>query len=426
MISLTTFAFGIFVVVLAIVIAHYGALAYFLRTFHRTAWRRSSGPFTPKAAVLLTLRGADPFLDRCLSGLLRQDYPDYRVFLVVDSADDPALTALAPLLAGAPNGLAETVVVEEHLQTCSLKNNSLCHIIERLDPSFEIVAMIDADVCPHRTWLRELTAPFFDAGVGAATGQRWYIPQRANCGSLIRYLWNAAAIVQMILHTIPWGGTLAFRRKIVDRPEFLASWRRSITDDVSALKLVRAAGKRAVFVPALLMVNREVCMLRAFYPWVKRQLLMAKLYHPAWGPIVAQAIFLTLPLLGAAAAIVGGFLIPGERMAAVWGASAILLYSVGVTAALGIMERGVRKELRKRDEPLTRPTVSFVVKSLGAILLTQMVYTSAMIGMYRLKRVEWRGVEYEIGRDKSIRLLKYIPYAQVEKKRETDASPTSL
>src|SRR5579871_2214250 len=45
----------------------------------------------PKVQVLLCLRGVDPFLDRCLSGLANQDYPDYRVTIILDSWDDEAL-----------------------------------------------------------------------------------------------------------------------------------------------------------------------------------------------------------------------------------------------------------------------------------------------------------------------------------------------
>src|SRR5262249_33172047 len=44
----------------------------------------------PPAAVILALRGADPSLVGCLTGLLRQDYPHYVVRIVIDSREDPA------------------------------------------------------------------------------------------------------------------------------------------------------------------------------------------------------------------------------------------------------------------------------------------------------------------------------------------------
>src|SRR5262249_954046 len=44
----------------------------------------------PFAAVVLSLRGADPSLRDCLRSLLRQDYPRYRLLIVIDGPGDPA------------------------------------------------------------------------------------------------------------------------------------------------------------------------------------------------------------------------------------------------------------------------------------------------------------------------------------------------
>jgi len=45
----------------------------------------------PKAAVVLCLRGKDPFLADCLRALLTQDYPCFDVRIVVDANDDRRL-----------------------------------------------------------------------------------------------------------------------------------------------------------------------------------------------------------------------------------------------------------------------------------------------------------------------------------------------
>jgi cellulose synthase/poly-beta-1,6-N-acetylglucosamine synthase-like glycosyltransferase len=60
-----------------------------------------------------------------------------------------------------------------------------------------VLAVIDADAVPHRWWLRDLVAPLSDPRVGVATGNRWYMPEHANWGSLVRYLWNVGAVVQV-------------------------------------------------------------------------------------------------------------------------------------------------------------------------------------------------------------------------------------
>ena len=44
----------------------------------------------PRTTVLLCIRGLDPSLLHCLNGLLDQDYSNYDIRIIVDSADDPA------------------------------------------------------------------------------------------------------------------------------------------------------------------------------------------------------------------------------------------------------------------------------------------------------------------------------------------------
>ena len=51
--------------------------------------------------------------------------------------------------------------------------------------------------------------------MGVASGNRWYMPAEATAGSLVRYLWNAAAVVQMYWYGIAWGGSLAFKTKLL-------------------------------------------------------------------------------------------------------------------------------------------------------------------------------------------------------------------
>src|SRR5580700_9528897 len=102
----------------------------------------------PRAAVVLSVRGADPSLVECLRRLMQQDYPDYEVHLVIDSEDDPAWEMLRPLLA---DNRAEHVFVRllrtKH-ETCSLKVSALAQAIGTLDESIGVVALIDADVIP--------------------------------------------------------------------------------------------------------------------------------------------------------------------------------------------------------------------------------------------------------------------------------------
>ncbi|HEY4761846.1 MAG TPA: glycosyltransferase family 2 protein, partial [Thermoguttaceae bacterium] len=171
---------------------------------------------SPRTAIVLCLRGRDPFLEKCLESLLKQDYPDYQLHVIIDNRQDPAWQVAESL---AIRYGAERVCIEaldDRHSTCSLKCSAVTQSIGRLDDSFQVAALIDADTMPHRSWLRELTAPMADDHIGAATGNRWYMPEVSSWGALVRYLWNAAAVVQMYWYEIAWGGTLAVKRKVID------------------------------------------------------------------------------------------------------------------------------------------------------------------------------------------------------------------
>ena len=56
----------------------------FVRTLRNFAVPLISDEKAPRAVVMLCLRGTDPFLRKCLFGLLNQDYPAYQVRIVID------------------------------------------------------------------------------------------------------------------------------------------------------------------------------------------------------------------------------------------------------------------------------------------------------------------------------------------------------
>jgi hypothetical protein len=417
----SSIAFVLFIIIAVIDAVHYAALFIFLRGICRNERQTSDTPFTPKTLVCLALRGADPFLKRCITGLLTQDYPNYALRLIVDSSEDSALPAVKEILDSLVHRQAEVdiMTVSEHYTTCTLKCNSLVHVLAALDPSFEAVAVCDADVQPHPSWLRDLVAPLADPGIAATTGQRWYIPDKPNTGSLVRYLWNAAAVVQMYLYAIPWGGSMALRRDLF--AEAAAVWRTAFTDDASLAAALKKTGGKLRFVPSLFMVNRETVTLPVFHRWVKRQLLCAKLHHPSWNKIAGQGILITVPLLTAAGLLVTG-LCCHHWQTVFWSASSVILYWAGVYGTLPLMERAVQRRLAKRDaEKMTDKPHWYWQRTLGTLALiplTQFVYTSALLRLYFLRRVEWRGVEYEIS-GKSVRLTAYKAYTAGQKENES-------
>ena len=145
--------------------------------------------------------------------LLKQNYPQYDLKLIIDSQEDPAWQIASQTI----NELKATNVQINHLRiirhNCSLKCSSLIQAVSDLDDSYKVVAFVDADTIVHTNWLRELVSPLTNPKVGATTGNRWYVPTGSYWGSLVRYAGNVATVVQMYLFGIPWGGTLAVKNR---------------------------------------------------------------------------------------------------------------------------------------------------------------------------------------------------------------------
>src|ERR1051326_5770980 len=136
----------------------------------RAARRQPTEEFSwPRAAVVLSLRGADPFLTDCVAGLLDQDYPNYEIIIVIDSREDPAWAAVQRVLdiSGKQRTPVTMRAVESRRESCSLKVSAQLEALQGLAAEVEVVAVFAADVLPSRTWLRALVRPLLDPRVGA-------------------------------------------------------------------------------------------------------------------------------------------------------------------------------------------------------------------------------------------------------------------
>ncbi len=370
----------------------------------------------PTALVVLCLRGSDPFLERCLTGLLEQDYPNFHLRIIVDQRQDPAWQVVEDVLARQRAIHVSVEPLVERYETCSLKCSSLIQALTDLDEEYEVVALLDGDTLPHPSWLRELVAPLRDERVGVSSGNRWYMPQDAGWGSLVRYFWNAAAVVQMYWNRFTWGGSVALRAEIFRQGDLLASWKTSVSTDTVIYNVIRRHGYQTAFVPSLMMVNREACALPNFFRWVQRQMVVARLYHPGWPVVFTHGLVTTLVLAAAFAGLAGSLAL-GVSSAAVALAGGLTAYLLGMIALFALLEHAVRRVVRARSEATSRLRLPMLLKALLAIPLTQFVYAAALLKVTRLRRVEWRGVTYTIEGPRRVRMVEYQPYEQ----READA-----
>jgi hypothetical protein len=306
--------------------------------------------------------------------------------------------------------------------TCSLKCSSLVQAISQLDASYEVVALLDADIVPHKSWLRDLVAPLADPDVAAATGNRWYSPGSISWGSLVRWQWNCAAVVLMTWGRIPWGGTLAIKRDVLVRSRALDRWAHAFCEDTLLYGELRRLGYRVAFVPSLMMVNREGCTLTGFCGWVRRQLLAARLYHPAWGMVLGHGLTLSAAQLVALVSGVAALAL-GQGRAAAWIAAGMGVYWAVMAILLATAEKAVRRIQVARGESTHWITPWTLPRIAAAMLLTQAVYAGTLLSALFIRAVTWRGIRYSVEGPGRIRMMKYRPYSECLR---SQGSPESL
>jgi cellulose synthase/poly-beta-1,6-N-acetylglucosamine synthase-like glycosyltransferase len=386
------------------------ALKLIVRLLRRPVLAAASGP---KVAVVLCVRGADETLARCLDGLLGQDYSPYEIVIVVDDESDPGMSVVRRILerTGAVNVRLEALT--QRSGGCSLKCSALIQAVSGLDESVAVVAFIDADAVPHRTWLRELIAPLGDAHVGAATGVRWYAPSFATWGSSFRYLWNVPAIVCLDAFHIAWGGCLAIRREAFAKANLLEKWGKAYCEDTMTYAALKPAGMKLAFIPTLVLVNHDDCTVAGFCEWCVRQMLASRLYHPAWLLIVLHGLATTFAWMAPIGLTIWAAA-TGQWSLANGIGSALVAYWVIQWVALLALERCVEHVVARRDEPVARLSFGALWRSFIAIPITQAVYVVILLATMRVRRVCWRGIWYEINGPWDVQRGPYTPYSATD------------
>ncbi len=417
---MTTIATVALFAAILLVLIHSVLILNILRTFRNWQSTPLQDYDCPKTVICLNLRGLDPFLATALPALLNQDYPNYDVIIVVDHPDDPVYALAEEVIKASNKNNVKLGVLKNRKETCSLVNSSLIQTIQNNLNDYEVVAMIDADAMPHKTWLRELVAPLRNKKVGAVTGQRWYFPPRANMGDLIRYIWNIPAVLQMIYFQIPWGGSLAIRIDVLQKCNVLDYYEKALVQDVPLFDILKKQGYTIEFVPSVLMINRESVTLSSLVPWIQRQLLWAILYHSSWWKIVMHGILVTLvPFL--LLSLIATSALLNQSFIAVLATSCLVGYGVITLCQLLLLEYLVGRIVKKRNECTKWLTPLKLIAFIPAMILTQLLYPKALLFALFSRNIEWRGIHYRIDAPLKVKMLNYEPYKIKEQKNKNNS-----
>ncbi len=114
--------------------------------------------------------------------------------------------------------------------------------VSKVDRQSEVFVFVDTDARPRSDWLRSLVAPLHDERIGAATGYRWFIPERGGFASHLRSVWNASiasALGEREDKNFCWGGSTAIRKATFEKLEVAERWHGTVSDDFTLTRVLQ-------------------------------------------------------------------------------------------------------------------------------------------------------------------------------------------
>ncbi len=379
-------------------------LALYIKTLSNVDATPSDARNYSPMLVVLSLRGADPYLRDSLTRLLTSDYPDVRFRIVIDSADDPSLTIVDAFLQERDDARVERMILKNRLPHCGGKVSGLLEATESIPENCQLVAWIDGDSLLHRTALRELADGLRDPKVGAVSGNRWYLPPEASLSGITRMFWNAFAVPTMNMVGILWGGCMAMRAADLRNPELRSLLANSFIEDSTICNYVRSSGRTTAMIAAAFLLNRETISLRDHYRFATRQLFTVRIDNSRWWLVATHMLALNLTILL--------MLIPMSMPWLQWWKEICVVYLLLTGLSLTAIPFGhlrVCRILRDRGESVPRISLSQWALFPLAVFMPNQLNLISTLNAFFIRRITWRGITYEFGGRQKCRIVNVEP-----------------
>ena len=337
----------------------------------------------PPATVIVPVKGYDEGLRENLEALATLDYPDYELIVTAHSAGD-----IPP---GVLPSRVRVVLANGTDSGASEKIQNLLAAVRASRKRTQVLAFADSDGRVTKGWLRALVAPLAEPGVGASTGYRWFLPDPPDFWSLLRGVWDAVAAGTLGAgdNRFVWGGATAIRKELFFDARVPEFWEDALTDDLTLSQAVHAADLSIAYAPGALTPCLEHTTGPVFFPWIRRQMALTRLYAPRlwWTGLIAHIFYCG----GMAASVIAS--IRGNRFAE-WALIAQL--SPGMLKGLNRATLA-KAALPEHEAWFKRHSWVHAIW----VPLATWVWLIAFVSSGLARTIEWRGRRYALKRKKA-------------------------
>jgi len=358
--------------------------------------RKPRKVYRPKTALIVPCKGLDIEFERNIQSFYHQDYENYELLFVTESADDPAYEKLEQIknaMADKSKALDVRLLVAGIAENGSQKLHNLLCAYRNISDGVIVMAFADSDAYIAENWLEHIVHPLRKSKIGVTSGYRWFVPCENNIATLALSAVNAK--VAQNLGATPfnqaWGGSMAVRVDTFESLGIEEIWKKAISDDLTLSRAARKAGKRIIFVPACFVASYEKITWRGFLEFGRRQFLITRVTLPGtWWFGVLSGFFSVFGFWGLAiiAAIVG---FSGSGCWLLFAVcSAIFLACQELRAV--IRQKMIFKLLPKDAEKMKVAAAADIIGNpIWSLILLALIISSA-VG----RSICWRGVKYRL------------------------------
>ncbi len=368
------------------------------------------GAYRPTAALIVPFKGVEPALQGNLKGLFAQDYPDYRIVMIVEDENDPAYPILREAIEQYPQRNAEIILAGVAGPDEGQKVHNLIAAVEKLeadDKGEEVWVFADSDAVPGSDWLGELVGPLCQERTAVTTGFRWLIPEPKD-GASTPTFWakvvsiinsSATGYIRRDRFTHAWGGSMAMRVSTANEADLLSYWRGALSDDYQVTRMCRDLDRRVYFVPECLVASPVDYDFAGLCNFAFRQYVITRIHAPS---VFIAALFINaLYFLGIASAI--AMLVRAQNVNHT-------RFAFGVFV-LVFLANQVRASYRKRVVQLTLGVAT--AKELQPTFTLERWTTPVWFGINLLmllrasvgRTIRWRNIRYRINAPQNIQRL---------------------